>query len=302
MGNSSQADLLLSLGSSLVVSSHIVEETVNHGGTLVICNLQRTPLSKHCSFQIFGETDTVMAMLAEQLEIGIPRFRLLRRVIMGVTKNRKEVFLKTVDFHDPTSELGCLCAVDWDSTGRRVQVIGKGKSAETAAANGTHTSPIAGMDLAKLSPLLYFMGHYSEPPCALSVDLSLAGAASVSDIRLAYDPSEAAWAVVSQEMVPKDFAVARGYDISYGKYHWRYCVNAMMEHHRCDEKSAQARVKQRKEEGFCKAREKGLMPSSTKATVRSSSLSKSQASGCGAPSTGRPKRSPRPKSAPRHAR
>merc|ERR1719161_2549591 len=57
--HSSKADLHLALGSSLTVSpaNHMPAKTAKSGGKLVICNLQKTPLTEMADFQIFAKTD-----------------------------------------------------------------------------------------------------------------------------------------------------------------------------------------------------------------------------------------------------
>lgn len=102
--HSEQADLHLVLGSSLTVSpANTMPETTarKKGGTLVICNLQKTPLTDLAAFQIHAETDTVMRMLMERLGVAIPSFRLLRRVILGVTEIQAA----------PRKKRGCSSAV-----------------------------------------------------------------------------------------------------------------------------------------------------------------------------------------------
>merc|ERR1719235_3018390 len=57
--HSKAADLHLALGSSLTVSpaNTMPERTVRQGGKLVICNLQKTPLTEIAEFQIYASTD-----------------------------------------------------------------------------------------------------------------------------------------------------------------------------------------------------------------------------------------------------
>ena len=52
-------------------------------GTLVIINLQKTPLTSQAAFQIYAECDLAMNMLMERLGIGIPPFELERRIVIG---------------------------------------------------------------------------------------------------------------------------------------------------------------------------------------------------------------------------
>ncbi len=53
------------MGSSLRVAPavYLPEETVRHGGNLVICNLQKTPLDKLAKLCIYGKCDDVMTLV-----------------------------------------------------------------------------------------------------------------------------------------------------------------------------------------------------------------------------------------------
>lgn len=102
--HSLQADLHLACGSSLAVRPACDQPaaTAQNGGKLVICNLQKTPLTEMATLHIFAQTDTVMSMLMERLSLPIPQFRLERRVIIGQDASARHIFAKSVDVHDPT--------------------------------------------------------------------------------------------------------------------------------------------------------------------------------------------------------
>ena len=92
--HSIKADLHLVLGSSLTVQpaclmpQATVFKTLDFGeidpvkalddldsqGTLVICNLQKTPLDKYCDLRFFATCDEVMSGLMKRLDIPIPDF------------------------------------------------------------------------------------------------------------------------------------------------------------------------------------------------------------------------------------
>jgi NAD-dependent SIR2 family protein deacetylase len=71
-----KADLMLCMGSSLRVTpaADIPCETVEHGGQLVIINLQKTPLDKMAKLVIHAKIDDVVEILMEKLKLGIPKF------------------------------------------------------------------------------------------------------------------------------------------------------------------------------------------------------------------------------------
>jgi len=99
-----QADLIVCLGSSLTVSpaNDLPKKVAQHGGELVIVNLQRTPLDNmrfvdflcvsvlcmcswhvycmHSTLRIHGRTDEVMIGVMQELGLEIPPFVLNRLV------------------------------------------------------------------------------------------------------------------------------------------------------------------------------------------------------------------------------
>lgn len=244
--HSQMADLHLALGSSLTVSpaNNMPELTASSKGKLVICNLQKTPLTEMAAFQIYAKTDVVINMLMEQLSIPIPSFRLLRRVILGVTE--KEVYAKSVDLHDPQVQVGQICAVDWDGKGGPASDLEEPMI--VAARNGMHHRARAGMNLRALRPRLHFMGHYQEPPLQISADLSVSD--KPLDFMLSFDPCELTWdcrLLAGDELAASvDEESARIPD--YGESHREYCVNKVMEARNCDRHCAEQIIKQRVKE------------------------------------------------------
>lgn len=246
--HSKTADLHLALGSSLTVSpaNTMPESTARRGGQLVICNLQKTPLTDSAVFQIFAKTDVVMQMLMERLQLPIPPFRLLRRVILGkeFPKSRggvilEKVYTKAVDLHDPTLEFGLMRAVDWDGGG--VCDADHQDVKSIVAMEGRHRRPMAGIDPRAVSPVLHFIGHYREPALQLTADLSNAHAV---DFQLAFDSYELCWEIMSAEVVPPSgFASPTDADGAlipdYGPSHRQYCINKVMQKRKCDQQEAE---------------------------------------------------------------
>jgi NAD-dependent SIR2 family protein deacetylase len=46
-------------------ANRIPEEVVSHGGKLVICNLQKTPLDSIATIRIFAKTDVLMEKVSK---------------------------------------------------------------------------------------------------------------------------------------------------------------------------------------------------------------------------------------------
>lgn len=245
--HSRRADLHLACGSSLRVPPACDQPaiTARMGGKLVICNLQKTPLTDMADLQIYAQTDTVMTMLMERFRIPIPPFRLLRRVIVGRCEIAGQIYAKAIDMHDPTVEVGHICAVDWDGQGVPQKVL-KDPLAAISQKQGGHCHKV-GSDLRALAPVIHFMGHYHEPPMDLKVDLSNSLAV---DVMLSFDPYDRLWALLSQSDVPDgelrapmDAFEARIPD--YGKSHRRYCIKMLMDSKNCDRQAAKETIKKR---------------------------------------------------------
>lgn len=254
--HSSRADLHLAMGSSLAVSpANTQPETTGRkpDGNLVICNLQKTPLTSLATFQIFAETDVVMQMLMERLDIPVPPWRLLRRVIVGVTQTEGRppaVFAKTVDIHDPTLEIGVLRGVDWDGTGLPREAD-EHTEAIVAAMHGGHRRAAAGLDLASLEPTLHFVGNYQEPCFQICVDLV---STPVIDCLLSFDPETMTWECLSQRACESiSTSVSQVIDGSYGSDHREYCINGVMEKYGKTRGEAEKLVEQRAQEARDKA-------------------------------------------------
>lgn len=243
--HSNAADVHLALGSSLTVNPacDMPARTARRGGTLVICNLQKTPLTDQAAFQIFANTDDVMRMLMERLTLPIPPFRLLRRVVLGVAEtaapSKRELYAKAVDVHDPTLEIDVIHAIDWTATGSAPQGPAQGST--------TFRRPVADSNLQNVSPVLHFIGHYAEPPLKVSADLSVARAV---DLKFSYDPYGCEWACLEQNylesgdvVAPSDADAARVPD--YGESHHEYCVKKVMEARKCSREDATEEVKRR---------------------------------------------------------
>ena len=169
--HSRKSDLHLVMGSSLTVrpACTMPELTARNQGALVIVNLQPTPLDDKATIKIHAKTDTVMTMLMKRLGHNIPRFRLRRRFIAGVSRVAgadATAFVRAVDVHDPSLQLSQICKATTAKTGslKRVQIT------------------------------LHFTGHYHEPALQMTVDLE---SAKLVDIQVAFAPDLGKWSTPS---------------------------------------------------------------------------------------------------------
>ncbi|KAL2881602.1 hypothetical protein SGCOL_003170 [Colletotrichum sp. CLE4] len=197
--NAKKADLCLALGSSLTVPpACTIPETVGKkkrtktnpaGGTLVICNLQSTPLDHLSeSLRFWATTDDLMVRVMEKLNIPIPSFVLRRRLVMEVEMTAEERYQITAR------------GVDVDGTPatflQSVRMQGNRRVARTEP----FTIPIRGELAAEgeVKVELEFMGHYGEPNLEIAMEYN--GEEKLERMYLLeYDPSIGAWTVSRQD-------------------------------------------------------------------------------------------------------
>ncbi|KAK1466479.1 NAD-dependent deacetylase sirtuin-7 [Colletotrichum cuscutae] len=197
--NARKADLCLALGSSLTVPpACTIPETVSKkkrtkmypdGGTLVICNLQSTPLDDLSEqLRVWATTDDLMDRVMEKLEIPIPRFVLRRRLVVEVEAVGEERYQLTARGVD----------VDGTPAGflQSVRMQGNRRVARTEPFTIPFRSELAAE--AKIMAELEFMGHYGEP--VLEIGMEYNGEEKLERMYLLeYDPSTGAWKVSTQD-------------------------------------------------------------------------------------------------------
>ncbi|KAF4778069.1 NAD-dependent deacetylase sirtuin-7 [Colletotrichum scovillei] len=197
--NARKADLCLALGSSLTVPpACTIPETVGKkkrtktypaGGTLVICNLQSTPLD-HLSegLRVWATTDDLMVRVMEKLEIPIPRFVLRRRLVVEVEVVGEERYQLTAR------------GVDVDGTPasflQSVRMQGNRRVARTEPFVIPFRSELAAE--AKIMVELEFMGHYGEPVLEIGMEYNREEKLERMYL-LEYDPSTGAWKISTQD-------------------------------------------------------------------------------------------------------
>lgn len=96
------SDLMIVLGSSLQVypAADIPATVIQCKQKLVICNLQKTPLSSRSSLQIHSQIDAVMRGLMERLGLEIPTFRVQRR--FAVETSQDKILIQGLDLECDT--------------------------------------------------------------------------------------------------------------------------------------------------------------------------------------------------------
>lgn len=229
--HSEKADLHLACGSSLRVTPACDQpaNTANLGGKLVIVNLQKTPLTDLAAFQIYAKTDDVMRLLMKRLEIPIPEFRLLRRIVFSTFEKEGYACTKAVDPHNPVLEVDHIKSIKWCDKAKDLRKV-----------------PLSVFQNEQAKATIFFQGHYHEPAFDVEVDLSSSG---LVDIVLAYDPVQRVWEVRSQTNSDEPLKPAPAANEAripdYGASHLEYCVDAYMRNRECTRKDAVEAIKKR---------------------------------------------------------
>jgi len=156
--NAEQADLCLVLGSSLTVRPACdMPKAVGKkkGCNLVICNLQNTPLDNYSSLRIYSKTDQIMQLVMKNLNLTVPPFILYRCVKVEVEKNQNTPKLKISALDSDGSPYSLFPGISIN--GEKFD----SEPFEQTVSNATEAEVI-----------LYFMGHYNEPPVKLIVPLT----------------------------------------------------------------------------------------------------------------------------------
>jgi hypothetical protein len=179
-----------------VTPANEVPEVVGQrrGSTLVICNLQTTPLDQLSELRIYSKTDDLMARVMEKLDIPIPPFILHRRIVVEMeTKEDKRHQLK-------------VTGVDVDGTPATfLRSLKLAHSRRVARSEpfviNFHDDLDSGTQL-KLE--LEFMGHYNEPNLEIVHKYNNAHDTQTVHL-LEYSPYSGKWKASTQEVsVVKD--------------------------------------------------------------------------------------------------
>jgi len=187
-----QADLIVCLGSSLTVSpaNDLPKKVAQHGGELVIVNLQRTPLDNMSTLRIHGRTDEVMIGVMQELGLEIPPFVLNR--LVRVQHSKQSLLVEAIDVDGTPGSLFRTVTVKFLPSGNTQKkksqlVLGRMETAfsfdrkpDDEASEEVHIG-------------LEFMGHYAEPP--LRISYKLEGETGNKRIPISYNPTESTWSV-----------------------------------------------------------------------------------------------------------
>lgn len=160
-----KADLCLALGSSLTIPpACTIPETVGDSrkATLVICNLQSTPLDDKAGLKIFAKSDDLMERVMQKLGLPIPAFVLHRKLVVevavkGAKGDRHELVVSGVDVDGtPATFL------------KSVRLVARRRGVDSEPFAIPLLGTLEAMDPLRVS--LEFMGHYGEPALELDVD------------------------------------------------------------------------------------------------------------------------------------
>jgi len=240
--HSEKADLHICLGSSLTVepANECPQDTVYHGGKLVIINLQETPLTHCADLHIHARTDEVMEELMKQLDIEIPPFTLNRKLLIGCEPNSNVFYCRGADVDDPTLEMDFIKGVHWGSPKLGSEddesyFDHDGQVLETNLPTNDFVAPFfplaeeIGKDRVFVEARITFAGHYSEPSLSITIDVT---ESYVSSKRVEYlfslefDPFQKVWNSTC-ELSSVELS-EREVDASYGEGHASYNIDGLM--------------------------------------------------------------------------
>lgn len=175
-----RSDLIIALGSSLRVNpaADIPAVAVRRKQKLVICNLQKTPLSPYCSLEIHSQIDAVMKGLLERLGLEIPPFRVRRRFTVETSQNK--ILIQGLDLvcDTPYSFFKQVSMrVSQDIKGKRQVIAEEVLSKEPMEMHFKSTLGISADNPLITDVELGFQGHYGEPNFSFSDSVKCPGKA-----------------------------------------------------------------------------------------------------------------------------
>ncbi|CAF4575738.1 unnamed protein product, partial [Rotaria sp. Silwood2] len=182
-----KADVCLVLGSSLRVTpaADIPQLVGEHGGQLIIGNLQSTPLTELANLNIHALCDDLMRGLMTKLNIPIPEWELHRRIRITIKKQ----IIKIMGL-DPDQDIPYTLF-------SRVRILvrqGTASKYESQKLTGQefieHKIPVND-NTGKMDVYieLHWQGHYNEPMYTVRMRLT----DSTKDVHLFYNPKRSVW-------------------------------------------------------------------------------------------------------------
>lgn len=93
-----KADVVMCLGTSLRVqpANKIPLKAVKRGGKLIICNLQKTTIDDKAAVKIHTRCDDLMRFLMQELNIPIPVYRRVQKLLFRATKTDSNWLLEVL--------------------------------------------------------------------------------------------------------------------------------------------------------------------------------------------------------------
>ena len=144
---------------------------------LVICNLQKTPLSSQSALQIHSQIDTVMSGLLRRLGFEIPPFKVRRRFVVDISRDK--VLIQGLDLECDTPysffrQVSVRVSQEIKESKKKV-VAEKVLSKEPLEMHFNQS-----LDISDANPLfvdleLGFHGHYGEPTMSFSDTITCLG-------------------------------------------------------------------------------------------------------------------------------
>lgn len=187
-----KSDLMIVLGSSLQVypAADIPATVIRRKQKLVICNLQKTPLSPHSALQIHSQIDTVMKGLLKRLGLEIPPFRVQRR--FSVDTNLDKILIQGLDMECDTPYSFFKHVSVSVSQGSKKIVAEKVLSKEPLEMHFNEKLSISDADPLLADIELGFHGHYGEPNMSFSDSITCLGKTVFS---AEYDLATGQWSI-----------------------------------------------------------------------------------------------------------
>jgi len=175
-----KCDLIIVLGSSLQVypAADIPATVVRRKQKLVICNLQKTPLSSQSALQIHSEIDTVMSGLLKRLGLGIPPFKVRRRFVVDISQDKILIQGLDLECNTPYSFFRKVSVrVSQKIKGSKEVVAEKVLSKEPLEMHFNQNLNISDANPVSVELELSFHGHYGEPTMSFNDSITCLGKA-----------------------------------------------------------------------------------------------------------------------------
>lgn len=173
-----KSDLIIVLGSSLQVypAADIPATAIRRKQKLVICNLQKTPLSSQSALQIHSQIDTVMSGLLRRLGLEIPPFKVHRRFVVDISQDKILIQGLDLECNTPYSFFRQVSVrVSQEIKGSKKVVAEKVLSKEPLEIHLDQHLNISDANPLFVDLELGFHGHYGEPNMSFSDSITCLG-------------------------------------------------------------------------------------------------------------------------------